>query len=140
MNSDFTVAVHSLVYLEHKRQLTVNSEEIAANVCTHPVRVRRVLSRLCKAGLITSREGHKTGGYCFDGDPRRLTLLQVLDALDQKVVPPGWTSGDTDMECLIASGMGEIMRGLFEELDQACREKLARVTVADIVGAIFHNP
>ena len=140
MNSDFTVAVHSLVYLEHKKGCSVNSEEIAANVCTHPVRVRRVLSRLCKAGLITSREGHKGGGYCFDGDPSQIPLLTVLDALGQQVVPQGWTSGDTDMRCLIASGMGEVMRGLFDQLDQACREKLAGITVADIVAAIFHNP
>lgn len=137
MNSDFVVAVHSLVYLEHKHARTVHSEEIAANVCTHPVRVRRVLSRLCKAGLITSREGHRAGGYCFEGDAVSITLLKVLDALGQKVVSPGWTSGDTDMDCLIASGMGGIMEGIFDDMDQACRDKLDQVTIGHIVDKIF---
>lgn len=136
MNSEFTVAVHSLVFLNHKRRV-MRSEDIAESVCTHPARVRKVLSRLTKAGLLTSREGHRGGGYAFCGNPEEVTLLDVLDALSERVVEPGWTSGDTDMECLIASGMGEIMEGICADLNLACRDRLRAVTIAAIDRKIF---
>lgn len=136
MNSEFTVAVHSLVFLNHKNRVT-RSEDIAQNVCTHPARVRKVLSRLKKAGLVTSREGQRGGGYAFAGDPARVTLLQVLDALDERIISAGWASGDMDMECLIASGMGAIMGGIYDELDRLCRERLSQTTIADIDRQIF---
>ena len=62
MNAEFAVAVHSLVFLA-RRGGTSTSEEIARSVCTHPARVRKVLSRLKKAQLVSSREGHQDGGY-----------------------------------------------------------------------------
>ena len=54
MNAEFAVAVHSLVFLA-RRGGTSTSEEIARSVCTHPARVRKVLSRLKKAQLVSSR-------------------------------------------------------------------------------------
>lgn len=136
MNSEFTVAVHSLVYLNHKGRVT-RSEDIAQNVCTNPARVRKVLSQLKKAGLVSSREGKREGGYAFQGDPGEVSLLNVLDALGEKVVAPAWLSGDTDMDCLIASGMGDVMAGIFGDLDGLCRERLSQITIQHIDRAIF---
>ena len=65
MNSAFCVAVHALVYLNHKaRQLT--SEELAENICTNPARVRKIMAVLKKAGLVETKEG-SVGGYFFGG-------------------------------------------------------------------------
>ena len=50
MNSDFIVAVHALVYLNHKADI-VSSEALAKNICTNAARVRKVmapLKRLCE--------------------------------------------------------------------------------------------
>ncbi|MFR5902988.1 MAG: transcriptional regulator, partial [Neglectibacter timonensis] len=35
MTSEFTIAVHALVYLNHKAQL-LSSEALAKNICTNP--------------------------------------------------------------------------------------------------------
>ena len=56
MNSEFIVAVHAMVFLHHKAD-TLSSETLAENVCTNPVRIRRVLAKLKKAGLVETREG-----------------------------------------------------------------------------------
>ena len=37
----------------------------------------------------------------------------------------------------MASGMGGIMDDVFADLDECCRERLKRVTVASIDGRIF---
>ena len=61
MNSDFIVAVHALVYLNHKADI-VSSEALAKNICTNAARVRKVMAPLKRAGLVTTREGN-VGGY-----------------------------------------------------------------------------
>jgi DNA-binding IscR family transcriptional regulator len=67
MTGEFAAAVHALVVLNHKNT-TVSSEALSKNVCTHPARLRRVLAKLKKTGLVESREGTE-GGYSFSGDP-----------------------------------------------------------------------
>lgn len=136
MNSDFCVAVHALVYLNHKA-CVLSSEALAENICTHPARVRRVLSTLRKAGLVETREGAVGGGYRFSGKPEKVTLAQVAQALSVHFVETSWRSGDVDMECLVASGMGSIMDGVFNDLNQRCADRLTEITIADLDQQIF---
>ena len=49
MNSEFTIAVHALVFLNHKRE-SVSSDKLAANICTNPARVRKIMGKLRKRG------------------------------------------------------------------------------------------
>ena len=135
MDSSFNVAVHALVYLHHKDCL-LSSEALAENICTNPARVRKVMAALRRAGLVDSREG-TVGGYRFSGNPDRITLGQVAKALDIRFVDAAWRSGDSDMECLVASGMADVMDGLYAELDELCRERLQNVTVGDVERKIF---
>ena len=137
MNSDFCVAVHALVFLNHKAS-TLSSETLAQNICTHPARVRRVMARLKKAGLVHTKEG-ADGGYQFLLSPDGVTLRQVADALDLSFVSASWHSGDADKKCLVASGMGGIMDDIFARLDARCRETLGEITIGHIDRRIFHR-
>ena len=138
MNAEFAVAVHSLVFLA-RRGGTSTSEEIARSVCTHPARVRKVLSRLKKAQLVSSREGHQDGGYAAMRAAEDVTLLDVLNALETRVVPPIRPCADSDPDCLIASGMAGAMERLTGRLDDLCRGELARVSLADVQKEIFDS-
>ena len=51
MNSDFTIAVHSLVYLAYLPDHMASSESIAENVCTNPARIRKDDQLLKKKGI-----------------------------------------------------------------------------------------
>ena len=135
MNSDFIVAVHALVYLNHKADI-ISSEALAENICTNAARVRKVMAPLKRAGFVTTREGN-VGGYRFAGDAEALNLRIVAEALDIRFVQSGWHSGDMDMECLVASGMAGIMDDIFADLDGRCRERLGQISIADIDRRIF---
>ncbi len=135
MNSDFVVAVHALVYLNHKADV-VSSEALAENICTNAARVRKVMAPLKRAGLVDTREG-SVGGYRFAADPAKTDLRQVADALGTRFVQSSWHSGDADMECLVASGMADIMDDVFSDLDEQCRDRLAQTTVSSIDARIF---
>lgn len=138
MTGEFAVAVHTLVYLNH-RKLTLSSEALAENVCTNPARVRKVMAKLKKAGLIATREGNE-GGYLFLGDPAKLNLRQILEAVGTPVVSSPWKPGSKEMDCLVASGMADILDGIYGDLDLLCREKLESITIQDIEEKIFGRP
>lgn len=136
MNSDFIVAVHALVFLNHKADETVSSEALAENICTNAARVRKVMAPLKRAGFVTTREGN-VGGYRFAGDAATLSLRIVADILDIRFVHSNWHSGSIDMKCLIASGMAGIVDDIFLDLDARCRERLEQISIADIDQRIF---
>ena len=135
MTAEYLVAVHAIVYLNHRGGY-ISSEELAQNVCTNPARVRKVLSRLEKAGLVEVKNGY-LGGYRFAGDPGAVTLLNVLDALGETLVAPKWRSGSVDMDCQIASGMAGVMDDVLENVNQSGRATLAGITISNINDRLF---
>lgn len=137
MTGEFTIAVHALVYLNHKKKM-ISSDELAKNVCTHPARIRKVMSKLKKAGLLTTKEGAE-GGYSFSLDAEKVNLRMVDEALGEPMIAASWHSGNSDMECLIASGMASVMDGIYAELDSVCRRQLEKTTIADIDRVIFKD-
>lgn len=135
MNSDFTVAIHALVCLAHSGKV-LSSEDLAGNICTNPARVRKVTSKLKKAGLVATKEG-SIGGCRFSGDPEKLTLAQVAAAMGVTFVEAAWHSGSQDKDCLICAGMAGLMDNLFAELDGLCKAHLSRITIADLERRLF---
>lgn len=137
MTNEFAIAVHALIYLHHCSG-TVASEVLAENVCTNPVCIRKVMGKLKKAGIVTTKEG-LNGGYHLLSDPTQLSLANVSEALKMEMVRSSWHSGSADKECMIASGMAGILDELVTGMNAACQEYLKTLTVADIETKIFKN-
>ncbi|HIS68623.1 MAG TPA: Rrf2 family transcriptional regulator [Candidatus Gallacutalibacter stercoravium] len=135
MTSDFSVAVHALVFL-YRKGGCLSSEKLGENICTNPARVRKVMAKLKKAGLVHTKEGIE-GGYSFCKGSGEVTLQQISEALGIRFVQCSWSSGGMDKDCLIALGMGEVMDGLYDELDALCKQRLAGITVADMDKRLF---
>lgn len=135
MKGEFGVAVHALVYLNHRGERR-SSEEIAENVCTNPARIRKVMAQLRRAGLVDTREGNE-GGFRLAKPAQSITLQEVLAAVDIRLIDPAWRSGSADMNCLIASGMANVMDEIYGELNRRCAETLSGVTIADIDRKLF---
>ena len=127
MTSDYCVAVHALVYLNHKAKV-LSSEEL----------VRKVMAKLKKAGFVKTKEGSE-GGYLFDQDADQVTLDQIAQALEIRFVDTAWKSGDTDMKCLVASGMAGLMDEIFDDLNEQCRKRLKEITIGTLDHRIFGN-
>lgn len=137
MNSDFIVAVHAMVYLHHKAE-TLSSEVLAENVCTNPARIRRVMSKLKKAGLVETKEGRLDGGYSYH-KTKTVTLAQISQALDVRFAETNWHSGSEDLPCQVASGMAGYIDELYGVLNQRCQDYLEGITVADVEKTLFEG-
>ncbi|NLD19132.1 MAG: Rrf2 family transcriptional regulator [Clostridiales bacterium] len=130
MTGEFNIAVHGLVFLGHK-ECTVSSEELAENICTNPARVRKIMAKLKKYGLVETKEG-KNGGYVLNKAPEHINLEQILDAVQVEPVEVSWRSGDQNMDCMVASGMAYAMDRIYGELNKTCRKKLKAVSVRQV--------
>jgi DNA-binding IscR family transcriptional regulator len=135
MTAEFPLAVHALVYLRHTGRLT-SSGELADNICTNPARVRKVLSKLHRAGLVEARQG-KGSGYLAPAGTDGVTLAAILSALEEVPISMNWRSGDLDRECLVSSGMGAVMDGLYGEMNEQCTAWLRTVTIGSVSDQIF---
>ena len=142
MNSDFCVAVHALVYL-NRRGCVLSSEELARNICTNPARVRKVLARMKKDGLVETKEGSSGGGYRFAKGAGEVSLAQVARALEVRFVSTSWHSGSQEVKCLVATGMAQVMDALMAAKKKTFEESMARleeITVEQVDRKLSGGP
>ncbi|WEK56411.1 MAG: Rrf2 family transcriptional regulator [Candidatus Cohnella colombiensis] len=135
MNSEFVIAVHSLVLLAHRPEGMASSEEIASNVCTNAARIRKVMSCLRKGGYVETREG-SGGGYKLIALPGEITLADVYRTLASGSLAPGWCSGNSDMDCMVGSNMGDIMNAVFCEADRQLELYFETITIGGMLTNI----
>ncbi|MPN16197.1 hypothetical protein SDC9_163535 [bioreactor metagenome] len=94
--------------------------------------------KLKKAGLVGTKEG-ADGGYYFELDSAKVNLKMVNDALMEPIVCSSWRSGAHDMDCLVASGMADILDGIYSQLNTLCRDALETMTIRAINDRIFNK-
>ncbi|MGO4271834.1 Rrf2 family transcriptional regulator [Paenibacillus sp. TAF58] len=117
MNSEFTIAVHSLVFLAHLPDHMATSEEIAVNVSTHSARIRKVMGFLRKAGYVSTKEGIG-GGFILSCNPDEVTLGEIYRLTCQGSLKPSWCSGDENKTCVISSKMDFLMGKVFIDAEK----------------------
>ena len=102
MTSEFAIAVHALVFLD-RSNATIASEELADNVCTNPVCIRRVMGKLKKSR--SDRDKRRHGRRLPDRKANSdITLRQISDALENTLVKTSWRSGNPDKSVWLQVG------------------------------------
>lgn len=131
MKNDFSVATHCLVFLAHHPNQRFSSSQLAENVCTNSVTIRRVLGSLHKKNLVDVVNGPK-GGYSLVMDPSAIRLGDLYCYVGADTATAKQYTGSVDIDCLVSSNMGKVMQNLSEELIQEQIRYLNTKTVADI--------
>lgn len=134
MNTRFAVAVHVLTLLEQSRGEPVTSEYLAGSVNTNPSLIRRLLSRLARAGLTTSQLG-SGGGSLLAKPADTITLLDVYRAVgeDGDVIP---MHSSPNPSCVVGRNIQGVLETRFEAAERALRRELARTTIAELAGDV----
>ena len=104
----------------------VSMAEIAQKYGASPHHLAKVLGKLRRARLVSAARG-SGGGYRFSGNPRRVTLLDVI-ALFERIGAPAKT-GRRALEGAIAQVLAEIdetARATFGSITLETMLKLAR--------------
>jgi Rrf2 family protein len=109
----------------------LTSDQVAASVNTNPVIIRRSLGDLRRAGLVRVRRG-AAAGWSLARRPEDITVLAVYDAVAQD--PPfAMHHTEPNLNCPVGRGIQPALHGLYRGAEEALREELARMSIADVL-------
>ncbi len=141
---DFSVAVHSLLYLDEHRPNKISSRELAQSLHLNPVMIRNILSILHKQGYLVGTVG-KNGGYQLE---QSLAAMNLGDLYDLTIPPtlsyarfitgPSQTETSADQSA-IAANISETLTDLFTVADREYRAYYHQFTMADLKRDIQHH-
>jgi Rrf2 family protein len=87
------LAIHALSYLAAVPRGRVTSVARMAEVLNvSRDHLGKVMQRLTRVGLVTSRRGPR-GGFALAKKPKEVTLLQIVEAIDGPMAAPGCLLG-----------------------------------------------
>lgn len=133
-NSQFSMAVHILAMLARSSDEKVKSECIAASVNTNAVVIRRLLSQLNQAGLVTSQTG-AFGGTKLAKPPADISLCAVYKAVASGEVFALHAKAP-NQDCPVGKNIEAVLCNLQKEIDRSVGEKLDQFTLANIIDEV----
>lgn len=137
MRLDFSVAVHSLLYLDQNRDRRIASRELAQSLSLNPVMIRNILSLLHKNNYVEGSVG-KNGGYrlikalgqCNVGELYDLTIPPTISYA--RFITGATEELDHTDSTEISSNIKETLTDLFTLADEDYRRFYHQFTLADL--------
>ena len=129
-SSRLAVSVHTLAYLAFKAGQPVTSPEIAGSVGTNPVVIRRLLSALKRARLVTAQKG-ASGGFTLASAPANITLLDIYRAVEPKE-EQGLKRFAPCKACPVGSKIVSVLEGAFFKAQAGMEAELQKITLAEV--------
>ena len=128
VNTRFCTGIHTLILLAAEPDVQQTSDEIARKLNTNPVVIRRVLSLLRQAGLVSSQKG-PSGGSKLAKPGKAIRLGDVSRALEPVSIFHG-SSLSGDHAAKVNGALEKIYRdaqaALEGELDSTTLSQLAK--------------
>lgn len=90
--------------------------------------VKKLMQTLCRADLVTAAVGRR-GGYVLTRPPEKISIRQLLEALEGNLSPVTCLTPDTD--CEIAVGCPT--RHIWSYIDGKLRDALNRISLQDAI-------
>jgi Rrf2 family protein len=133
-NVQFTVAAHLMAALAFFHGQEISSGALAESVNADPTFIRKALSKLSKAGLVTTTRG-KNGASTLTRSPKQITLLDIYRA---SAAPPTFAihSYPVFKKCPISSNIKGCMSSVLKKAQANFEATLAGITLAQVTGEI----
>lgn len=107
---------------------------LATSAKTNPGLIRRLLSKLSKAGLVDSKKG-KDGGNTLCRDCKSISMRDVYEAINEN---PLFASFEKDpyQECNISCQIGDVLCDAFKAVEKSTLLKMEDIKVNDLAKKI----
>jgi Rrf2 family protein len=133
MNSDFTLAIHSLTLLALQPDRMATSDIISDSAGVHPVRIRKVLSLLKKHGFIKTKEG-TGGGFIFASELSEVNLWDIYKITSEGALQP--KCPDSNEKCIVGANMQKVLFSIFLGAEEHLGEYLKNYSIKEVVNHI----
>ena len=132
ISSRFTVALHIFTCVDvFKDQYKVTSDFLAGSINTNPVIIRKILSQLSKANLITVARG--TGGVTINRPLSEISFYDVYQAIEP--VENGdlfHFHEDPNPECPVGRNIHKLLDGKLKSIQNAMEDEMKKYSLADL--------
>lgn len=134
MDTKFAVAIHSMIFISESQE-PMTSDTLAQTLNTNASYVRRILTALAKAGLISSAS--KTKGCALLRQPDKILLTDIYDAVE-----PGVSKLNMDLSQNPDTGihLGKceqpVIEGLFQDMELAVTRVLSEKTLQSLIDEV----
>jgi Rrf2 family protein len=132
-NSRFAMATHIMTALAIGQE-KITSSMLASSINTNPVVVRRILSELQKAGLVSTESG-RNGGALLSKPAGHITLYDVYAAVDEGTLF-AYNPNDPNKTCSLSCKMKSVLTPVFQAANSALADKLKKIKLSDLVEEV----
>ena len=133
-NNQFSIAIHIMAGLGHaKSNMTHNmcSSDLASSVNANPSFIRRILSKLSKAGLIETTTG-KAGTCSLAKKAEKISMLDIYLAIE---APKVFAIHDYEpkKQCTVSCNIKESLDKILNKSQSSMEESLKKISLADVL-------
>lgn len=125
MSEAANLALHGMALLAAKRNLILSSKEMASKMKVSQAHLIKVMQRLMIKGYVRSQKG-RNGGYLLKGSSDNITLLDIYEAVEGKLVSRRCLLGRP-----ICDGTNCILGKLTVEIDRIVRKHLSKAKLSE---------
>jgi len=135
ISSRFTIATHMLIIIALRgKESKVTSDFLAASVGVNPVIIRKTLSQLKNAELISVARG--TGGAEIIKDLEDISLLDVYQAVECLGKKGQLFSfhDNPNPDCPVGANIHRVLDEKLDKIQEAMEEELSQTSLARVVA------
>jgi Rrf2 family protein len=133
-NSRFSLALNIMTHLAYNAGQAMTSPQLAKAAGTNAVVVRRFLSQLRNAGLVTCHPG-KSGGCQIDRTLRSISLFDIYKAVEGGS-PFAIPEMPENKACAVSCRMKSLLSSVLAETERAVAASLERVRLSDLIEEV----
>jgi len=130
INSDFALSVHTILLLSTYQGELLTSGRLSELLKVHPVRIRKVLSKMKSKGFIESKEGN-SGGFSISCDISKVSLKEIYLLNQEDLLKP--KCHDCCVSCKIGSNIEKVLDQILIGADDKFQEYLEKFTLKSVL-------
>lgn len=131
MDTKFSSAIHTLILIAES-ETPMNSDQIAHSVGTNASYIRKLTTRLRKAGMIEGRRG--ISGFRLKKQPNEITLFDVYTAVTETSQLHLFDIHQNPNDaCIVGHNIRPVLGNMFRQTEEDVEEKLREISLADCI-------
>lgn len=131
MDTKFSSSIHALILIAES-EMPMNSDQIAESVGTNPSYIRKLTTRLSKAGII---EGHRgVSGFRLLRKPGQISLLDIYKAvMETDTLHLFDIHQNPNDRCIVGHNIRPVLGGMFRGMEMDIESRMRDMTLADCI-------
>lgn len=135
VDTRFSVSIQIMMTLAAHNDELVNSELLSKVLKTNPTFVRKLVSNLVSANLITSFRG-KGGGIKIATDPSNISLREIYCASTQEKTLVKVHKKPVSKTCSVSCCINDVLQSVVSGIEQSTHKYLEGKTLNDLMSQV----